>query len=77
MSDQLLGLRVKHVHTKSLLHQGVVCEGDALFPHPAMATFVDELTHRLQVGVSGQIVQKCLNRPRTYKTLTYCYFNSC
>lgn len=38
--------------TESLLHQSVVCEGNALLPHPAMATLVDELTHRLQVGVS-------------------------
>lgn len=43
----------KALHTESLLHQGVVSEGDALLPHPAMATFVDELTHRLQVGVPG------------------------
>lgn len=43
------------VNTESFLHQSVVCEGDALLPHPAVATLVDELSHRLQVGVSEEI----------------------
>lgn len=43
------------VNTESFLHQSIVCEGDALLPHPAVATFVDELSHRLQVGVSEKI----------------------
>lgn len=42
------------IFTESLLHQGVVCEGNTLLPHPAMATFVDKLTHRLQVRVAGE-----------------------
>lgn len=41
------------LHTEGRLHQSVVGEGNAPFPQPAVATFVDELTHRLQVGVSG------------------------
>lgn len=43
-------------HTEGLLHQSVICEGNALFPDFAMTTFVDELTNRLQVGVSGETV---------------------
>lgn len=43
------------VNTESFLHQSIVCESDALLPHPAVATFVDELSHRLQVGVSEKI----------------------
>lgn len=39
-------------HTEGLLHQLVVCEGDALLPDLAVATLVDELTDRLQVRVA-------------------------
>lgn len=45
---------LKQIRTESLLHQVVVCEGNTLLPHPAMATFVDELTHRLQVRVAWE-----------------------
>lgn len=35
-----------------LLNDGVVCEWDPVAVHLAVAAFVDELTHSLQVGVT-------------------------
>lgn len=52
--------KLQQRHTEGLLHQGVVCEGDALLPHPAVATFVDELTHRFQVGVTGRTKEQAI-----------------
>lgn len=43
-------------YTEGLLHQSIICEGNALFPDSAMTTLVDELTNRLQVGESEETI---------------------
>lgn len=54
----------EEILTKGLLYQTIVCEGNTHLLHFAVATFVDELPHRLQVGVSEyyqKIVIKVMN----------------
>ena len=38
--------------SKLLFNDGVVCNGNALFSDFAMTTFVDQLTHTLQIGIT-------------------------
>ena len=45
--------QLTQIHTKLFLNDGVVCEGDALPVDLAIATFVHQLTHRLQVRHSA------------------------
>lgn len=47
----------KKALTKLLLNESIVRESNSLVVDSAKASLVDELTHTLQVGVSGEMKQ--------------------